>query len=339
LLSVRGKLRLLAEPLITRRGQIDDSAATFFTRRFGAEAARLLAGAFIGGVYAGDPARLSAAAAFPLFWEFEQQHGGLIRGALVRRWRQPRPLRSVRPAGALFSFKDGLGQLPTAFAAQLGAGYRGAAAVEAIERSANGWRAVTTLGTASASALVLAVPPDVAARLLAPLDPLLAELLAGVVMAPVAVVHLGFAKRLERLPEAFGFLAPRGEQVAALGVLFPSRIFEGRSSGDLLAAYHGGMLDPAACELDDDALVARTLDDLARVLAIEDSPSMRYVVRRPRAIPQLEHGHLTRLAAIATALQRWPKLGLAGNYLRGVGLKDAVAAGEAAAEALLQADA
>ena len=67
LLSLRAKIRLATEPFRTKRGNPDDTAKQFFERRFGKEAARILAGAFISGVYAGDPNLLSAKAAFPLF--------------------------------------------------------------------------------------------------------------------------------------------------------------------------------------------------------------------------------------------------------------------------------
>ena len=103
LLSFKGKLALAGEPLRTRRGDPTDTAQQFFERRFGPEAARVLAGAFISGVYAGDPARLSAPAAFPLFWRFEQESGGMIRGMVghLKRRRAEREARGeIRPGAA-----------------------------------------------------------------------------------------------------------------------------------------------------------------------------------------------------------------------------------------------
>lgn len=342
LLSWRAKLRLAAEPLITRRGGPQDSALKFFERRFGAEAARVIAGAFVSGVYAGDPASLSAPAAFPLFWGFERESGGMIRGAM-RYQRKKKAERRARGAEAppcrrgLWSFRRGLGQFSECLAAALGHRYRGGRAVDRV--SVDGSEFLVHAGgeTLRAAELVMAVPPHRAAALLAGADQELTGLLGGIPMAPVAVVSLGFRRRLDELPDGFGFLAPRGEGVTSLGILFPSRVFPGRApeGGDLLTAYLGGMLDRGAPKRDDDALVGEVCRDLERLTGCRTEPDMIRVVRHAAAIPQLVVGHLERMAAMRQRLERLPGLFLAGNYLRGVGIKDAVASGEAAAEAVL----
>jgi len=63
---------------------------------------------FVGGVYAGDPTILSVRHAFPKLHALEQEHGSLIRGALKRR------NTSGGPKGRMFSFPNGLGELPAA---------------------------------------------------------------------------------------------------------------------------------------------------------------------------------------------------------------------------------
>ncbi len=330
LLSVRGKLRLLAEPLCTARGQPDDSAATFFARRFGEEAARVLAGSFISGIYAGDPASLSARAAFPTLWSFERRSCGLLRGALRRRQRGPRPPRRR----GLFSFREGMGQLTRALARRLGERYRTGVGVRDLGPAPGGFALEAGGRSFRCRQLVLAVPPPVAAELCA-FDGALGEELRGIRMAPIAVVHLGYPQRLAEIPEAFGMLAARGEGVRSLGVLFPSRIFEGRAEGELLTAYVGGMLDPGAVDLPDDQLVALVRRELAALFQLSAEPSLLRVLRWRRAIPQLERGHVERVARLHAGLERWPGLRLAGNYLTGVGVKDAVAAGLAAARGLV----
>ncbi len=343
LLSWRSKLRLVAEPLFTGRGRSDDSALRFFERRFGLEAARVIAGAFVSGVYAGDPAALSAPAAFPLFWGFEQATGSMIRGA-IRHQRQKKAARQALGDAApprrsgLWSFRQGLGQFSAALAGKLGSRFRAGSPVEQLATDRGVFRVAGSGGTAHAPQLVLAVPPHEAARLLAGVDPELSALLGGIPMAPVAVISLGFKDRLASLPDGFGFLAPRGEGVCSLGVLFPSRVFEGRAphGGDLITAYMGGMLDPGALDLDDEALVGLVLDDLLRLTGCRAEPCMVRVTRHRTAIPQLVIGHLERMAEVKRRLERLPGLHLAGNYLRGVGIKDAVASGLETAETVLR---
>lgn len=343
LLSWRAKLRLAAEPLVTRRGRPGDTALAFFHRRFGAEAARVIAGAFISGVYAGDPAALSAPAAFPLFWGFEQQSGGMIRGALRHQRRGSAERRApghsapLRRRG-LWSFRGGLGQLSETLAAGLGSRYLGGRTVDGVSFDAGGFLVRSGGETRRAAGLVLAVPPHRASALLADAAPALSGLLAGIPMAPVAVVSLGFDCKLSEVPDGFGFLAPRDEGVRSLGILFPSRVFPGRApdGGDLLTAYLGGMLDRRAVDLGDDELVGLVRGDLERLTGCRTVPALVRVARHPAAIPQLVVGHLERMAAVRQQLERVPGLHLAGNYLRGVGIKDAVASGESAAEAVIQ---
>lgn len=337
LLGPRAKLRLVAEPLITRRGSPDDTAATFFARRFGAEAASILAGAFVNGVYAGDPDRLEAASAFPLFWSFEQEHGGMIRGALAHARRRRRERRGLASRRGLYSFAGGLGVLTRALREALGPRCRTGARVTAVAppRDGRGYAASAAREVHDARALVLAAPPAEAGALLAAIDGKLGEAIAGVAMAPVATVQLAYAARLPSVPEAFGALAPRGHGTRALGVLFPSRIFGDRTppGGDLVDIFLGGVHDPGALRLDDAALAEMAAGELRKLFGVETPFRFAQVDRYPSAIPQLELGHRARMASIAARLGVLPGLLLAGNYLTGVGIKDAVASGYAAAAA------
>ena len=344
LLSWRAKLRLAAEPLFTGRGQPGDTAQRFFERRFGPEAARVIAGAFVSGVYAGDLATLSAPAAFPLFWGFEQETGSMIRG-VIRHQRKKRAERQALGESApprrrgLWSFRRGLGQFSGALADKLGPCFRPACPVDQLVSEDGGFRVTSAGETYHVSQLVLAIPPHEAARLLAGVDRELSDLLAGIPMAPLAVVSLGFRKRLAKLPDGFGFLAPRDEGVCALGVLFPSRVFEGRTpeGGDLLTGYLGGVHDPGALNQDDETLAGLIRADLVGLTGLDNvEPDVVRVVRHQAAIPQLVIGHLERMADVRSRLERLPGLHLAGNYLRGVGIKDAVASGLETAEAVIR---
>lgn len=81
IVSWRAKLRILTERWRPPRRELsDESIESFVTRRVGAEVAGSLADAFVTGIYAGDPALLSAAACFPRMVEWERQHGSILRG-------------------------------------------------------------------------------------------------------------------------------------------------------------------------------------------------------------------------------------------------------------------
>jgi protoporphyrinogen/coproporphyrinogen III oxidase len=338
LLSWRSRFELATEPFRIERGQPDDTAATFFARRFGPEAARVLAGAFVSGVYAGDPERLSAPAAFPLFWGFEQECGSMIRGAM-RHGRRRKAERKARgesgPARkGLYSYSGGLGTFSKAAAAHLGDRVKLASPALSLERGPGGtWVVGTSHGAVAGRALVLAVPPGDAGALARGIDPELGDLVAGIPMAPVAVVQIGFRSRAAEIPEGFGFLVPRGEGIRTLGVLFPSRLFDGRApeGGDLLAGFVGGVSDPGALDLDDGALLDVVLGDLGRLTGLQKRPDFVDVRRHRAAIPQFVLGHLERMERLRGRAAGHPGLFLAGNWLSGVGMKDAVRSGVAAA--------
>ncbi len=336
LLSWRSKLAILTEPLRRGAPHPDDTAETFFIRRLGREAARILAGAFISGIYAGDARHLSAAAAFPLAWGFEQSSGSLILGA--RRHFQRRKAEA-REAGAtlrtgVFGFRGGLGRLTHALADALGSSCQHDAVVTQISKTDGGWEVETDGDRHTARSLILTTPPHVARALLASPAPDIAAQLEAVPMAPIAVVHLGYHKRQPCVPDGFGFLVPPGEPHRCLGVLFPSRIFGDRTptGGDLFAGFVGGVRAAQHLESSDEELANLVREELETLTGLTATPDLIHVRRYPAAIPQLTSGHLDRIASVEASLEAQPGLYLAGNYLTGIGVKDAVRAGNLAGD-------
>jgi oxygen-dependent protoporphyrinogen oxidase len=84
--------------------------------------------------------------------------------------------------------------------------------------------------------------------------------------------------------------------------------------------------------LDEEALLAVTREELARLLGLRGEPVYRHVVLWPRAIPQYEVGHVARVARIRNELERLPGLYIAGNGLDGIAYTRAAAAGAACAD-------
>src|SRR4029079_17869955 len=88
LLSPLGKLRVLAEPFAARPPRYDESILGFAERHIGREAATVLVGSMVSGVFAGDASQLSLRSAFPKMHAMEAQHGRFFRALLATR---PRP--------------------------------------------------------------------------------------------------------------------------------------------------------------------------------------------------------------------------------------------------------
>jgi oxygen-dependent protoporphyrinogen oxidase len=80
--------------------------------------------------------------------------------------------------------------------------------------------------------------------------------------------------------------------------------------------------------------------EMSDVLGLHGRPVTTRVFRWPGGTPQLEVGHLDRMAAALAEVASVPGLHLTGNGVRTTGIPDAVAdgtrAGDAAAEAVLR---
>ena len=88
LLSVSGKLGILAEPFRRSPAPLDESVRDFFTRRLGPEVAERVVAPFVSGIFAGDASRLSAPDAFPALTRWEREAGSVLLGA-IRGARRP----------------------------------------------------------------------------------------------------------------------------------------------------------------------------------------------------------------------------------------------------------
>jgi len=318
--SLGAKLRLLKEPWIRRpAADRDETIADFVRRRLGREFLDDAVGPFVSGVYAGDPERLAVRWAVPRIWALERDHGSLIRGAIAKR-------KGPRPAGGMVSFPDGLETLPRRLAQEIGDVRTGVTCLR-VTRSGGVFVAETGAGPMAAQRLVVAVPADVAARLLDDLTGGASRLFAEIPYAPVAVVSLGFRRADIAHPlDGFGFLAPRKEGLHTLGCLFTSTLFPGRAPDGhvALVAFVGGRTNPEITEWEDEAIEATVRGELGRVLGLTGAPVFRHVRRWPRAIPQYEIGH-ARFVARAEEIERdLPGLRIGGNFLRGISVPDCI---------------
>lgn len=355
-LSLGGRLRVLGEPW-TRPptpGR-DETVHEFAARHLGEEAASVLVGAMVSGVFAGDARNLSLAAAFPKMAEMEAEHGSLVRamvarGKARRRARRELAARAARgeaapelarpggpagPAGTLTSFAEGIETLPRALARALGERVALGAEVRALAPcdGADGgprYRLVLASGERlDADALVLAQPAPRAAPLAAALDGALGVELAAIPSAPLAVVALAYdAAAIGGAPRGFGFLAPRGQGLRLLGCLWDSSLFPHRAPAGkvLLRVMIGGALDPEAAALDDEELLATVRGELGRAMGIAAAPERTWVFRHRLGIAQYPPGHLARLARIEQRLAAHPGLFVAGQSYRGVAMNAVVEA-------------
>jgi protoporphyrinogen/coproporphyrinogen III oxidase len=201
-------------------------------------------------------------------------------------------------------------------------------------RDEGGFRVETAGGaTFTAPRVVVAVPAEVTAELLADATASASRALAEVPYAPVVVAALGFRREDVAHPlDGFGFLAPRRESLRILGCLFPSSLFPGRAPAAhvALSAFAGGRTDPTLVDWPEERLLDLVLGDLRRALGLRGEPVVARLRRWPRAIPQYELGH-ARFVDLTRQIERdLPGLAIAGNFAGGVSVPDCIARGAAA---------
>jgi oxygen-dependent protoporphyrinogen oxidase len=337
LLTWRGKLDLLREPFRRAGDGSDESVHAFATRRFGAEAARAMVSPFVTGVYAADAHAISLPAGFPRLAALDA-HGGIVRGmlgqairGLGQRLRGTRP--STTPRG-MWAPTGGLQSLITALASELGDRIHLSTRVSRIDTVGGGVRLEDAAGNrplevARWDGAVLAIPAEDAGALVAAPD--LPNRLAAFHRAPAALVYLGLpSAAVPRAADGFGLLVAQGEDVRVLGIVFESTVWPDRAPAGhvLLRCIFGGSRDPSATALDDRALIAQAVRDVATVLGATAAPTHASVVRWQRGVAQYAVGHRDRVRD-AMAIARTQRIVLAGADYRGPGLNDLCADGAA----------
>jgi len=334
------KFRLLGEPFVGRVSEgRDETVAEFVSRRLGPAFVDRLVGPMVAGIYAADPKDLSLQAAFPRMHKLESEYRSLILAMLRLR-------SGGAPKGHLHTLPKGAGQLTDAIVAALHDQIVCGVQVTAVEERRDGWHIHTRDGTETTKAVVLACPAHAATTLVRGVDAEVADALAAIPYAPVAVAVSAYPQGAwDKSPDGFGILLARGESLGGvLGTLFTSNIFPGHSrEGEvLLRTIFGGSVLPEAAEMNDHQIAAWVRRSNERFFGHERAaPNMVRVFRHPKGIPQYRKGHVAKVRTIRAAEGRHPGLFFTGNHLLGIGVKDCARSGEETAtrvQALLGVD-
>jgi len=124
------------------------------------------------------------------------------------------------------------------------------------------------------------------------------------------------ARRAAKL-NGFGCLFPRDQGFRARGVLFNDSIFEGRGPAHAESWIFGGALDPDVVDLNDDQFARMIASERERFYGVRDEPLAVHVTRWPNALPH----YTIDLERLLTTLMAPPAdISLVGNYLGRIGL-------------------
>jgi len=191
------------------------------------------------------------------------------------------------------------------------------------------WQVGTSRGDLVADAVVLAVPANPAARLLAPHAPAGATALAELDYASVAMITAAVRRAdLDCDLDGSGFLVALTDRLPALTACsWASSKWAHLADPELAilrvsAGRHG---DTSALELDDRALAAAIASDLGTTMGFSGSFVDLRITRWNDALPQFRPGHLGRVRALRSELeQQAPGLFLAGAAHDGLGIPSCI---------------
>lgn len=322
----------------------DESVGGLVRRRLGDEVLDRLVAPLVGSIYAGDVDRLSLqVTAAQIAAARDHDHGdpSLMRGAIALRAQATATGKPVflAPAG-------GMARLVGALTGALGDDLRTGTAVTGVRPEGGLWRLDTEgaggAGPLDAGAVVLATPAFVTAPLLAPLAPGPAAALGAIDHASVALIALAVPRGgVDRPLDGSGYLVPRTAGLALTACSWVSSKWP-HLAGDpdtvLLRASVGRDGDDRALALDDEALVARVLDDLRTTMALHAAPTEVRISRWARSFPQPRPGHLAAMATAEGELAtRCPGLAVTGAWAAGVGIPACIRGARLAARRALGA--
>lgn len=335
LFSWRAKIRLFAEPFIRPAPQDkEETIAEFVERRLGREFLDYAINPFIAGVYAGDPQKLSVRSAVAKIYALEEKYGSLIKGAIKGARERKKRAETDKTKAQLFSFRDGMIELPATLQKALAERVLTECAVLQVSQSSevSGTYEVAfsqdgVVRRVMTRSVIFTTPAFVTAELLQNFSASPADVLKEMTYPPVVMVFLGFKNELKCRPlDGFGFLVPEVEQRKILGCIWSSTIFPERApaGGAALTTFVGGMRQPELAELPEDELAHLVQEELKDLIGLQTLPDVIKVKRWSRAIPQYELGHQSRIETLTEFEKKCPGLFIAGNFRGGISVGDCI---------------
>ena len=207
------------------------------------------------------------------------------------------------------------------------------------------WRVTTSRGSLEAGGVIAACPAWESARLIEPVAPDAARILADIQYADVALATFVVSdEELVRPLDASGFLVPRNRGLLTTACSWSSSKWQHYACDGLavLRVSTGRIDDRRWMDFSSNDLVSALADELVEtgVLGRDGAAGAGPQARlRPwrQSLPQYRPGHLDRVAAVEACLaSETPGLAAAGAAFRGVGLPACIRSGQQAAATMMR---
>jgi len=344
LLSLSGRIRVMAETFIPGNAKEEETLAEFARRRLGNEAYEKLIDPMASGIYAGNPETLSLRACFPKVYDLEKKYGGLIRG-MLKLQQEKKKLGSTEkvgagPGGVLTSYYGGMGELIRSLKTMLGNRLRLGYRAVSIERKGGSYTIhFADSSSSEAETVIVASPAYAASEMMKNIDRKLSSTLSEIPYPSVSVACLGYKKdKFTADLDAFGYLIPSREKRKILGTLYDSSIFPNRAPEGyaLLRIMVGGARASDLAMEQEPRLLEMIRKELSDIIGITAAPDFVRIYRHEMAIPQYTVGHTERLRIMDRILEKQKNLYLTGNAYRGISVNDCIENSAKLAEKIIE---
>lgn len=335
LFSILGKARAAGDFIIPARRELgDQSLGHFFRRRLGNEVVENLIEPLLSGIYAGDIDKLSIMSTFPQFQKVEQDHRSLILGM---KKGLPATNQKHEPAkkGIFQTVKGGLQTLVDAAETRLTHTkiLKGVKVESMTKKDARYVLNLSNGDVIEADSLIVTTPHQQAANMLPDKEEYV--YMQEMPSTSVATVAMAFSEEaIDIEGNGTGFVISRNGDYTITACTWthrkwPHTVPAGKA---LIRAYVGKAGDQAIVEQPDHEIIAAVLEDLNKIMKIDQKPDFTVVSRWKEAMPQYNVGHQEQLQEIEKKiLSSYPGMFLAGASYAGVGIPDCIDQGKMAA--------
>uniref|UniRef100_A0A182W2Z5 Protoporphyrinogen oxidase n=1 Tax=Anopheles minimus TaxID=112268 RepID=A0A182W2Z5_9DIPT len=324
----------------------DESMYSFVERRFGKEIADYAVSSMLCGICAGNAKEISVKFLMKDLFEREQRHGGVLLGLLKeglqnRNKKQSENVtkttttvssladRAKAENWSIYSIRGGLQTLPETLADDLRA--KGVPIVTStkfeeliFERD----QVVLRVDGKEQQLrhIVSSIPSYKLAKHVQKQHPQLASSLSSIPFVDVCVINLQYREADLLKQDGFGFLVPPIENLPILGVIFDSCCFDMDDNTVLTVMMGGAWFEKwFGKNPSNEHLLEIALDNVKKILHIEQKPDSYKVNLLRKCIPQYTVGHQERVKAIRDYIEqhRLPIV-LCGASYDGVGVNDVI---------------
>lgn len=318
----------------------DDSIYNFVERRFGKEIADYAISPMICGICAGDAKEISVKFLMKTLFEWEQSHGGVVKGMVKSMFKSKNEddlelselaKRAQEEKWNVYTIKGGLDTFPRTLSGYLKENDVQVKMNNKVERLEFVDSGTVTLQSTSgellhATHVYSSIPAYSLAKLVHRQHPELAKNLTEIPFVTVGIVNLYFASLKPLIDPAFGFLVPPIENSPILGVVFDSCCMPDQN-GTVLTVMLGGKWykERFGDDTTEENLLSIALQEIKSILQISEKPAAFNVNILRDCIPQYVIGHYEKVGWIRQyILDKNLPISLIGCSYDGVGINDVI---------------